>query len=260
MSIPIIWYIFYSLVRIDVLARFRQTKFGAIWLLFTPIVSVIVYTYVFGSVFRFSWPNSKGGNVELALILYVGIMIFSIFSDTLNRSSSLMSQYKSYIVKVKFPLLLLPCIPSASILVTNLIGLVVIVFTSMVVFQSSSWWYLYLPLSIVPVFLISIAFSFIFSVTCVLNPDFKQIVPQLTLSLNFLTPVFYPLQQAPSWAQNILRFNPIASTIENWRSILIIGKIENPEQIFIDILLSAGFLMASILFFRSHMRKMAELI
>ena len=70
----------YQLTRRNILARFQGAALGALWSFFTPILMLVVYTFVFGTILEIRWIEQKGGNLEFATILFSGLIIHSYFS------------------------------------------------------------------------------------------------------------------------------------------------------------------------------------
>ena len=95
-----------SLVIRDIQTRYRGTMLGFVWALVYPLMMLAVYAFVFGGVFNARW-GSNGGMKDFVLMLYCGLIVHAVFSETLTRSPSAILSNLSYVKKVVFPLELL---------------------------------------------------------------------------------------------------------------------------------------------------------
>ena len=74
-----------QLSRRAILGRYRGTMLGLFWSLFTPLLLLAVYTFVFGTVLQIRWVDQGGGNLEFAAILFSGMLIHGILAECLLR-------------------------------------------------------------------------------------------------------------------------------------------------------------------------------
>jgi lipopolysaccharide transport system permease protein len=112
----------YSLIRRDILARYRGSILGILWSFFNPLLMLGIYTFVFSVVFQARWGTAQASRTDFALILFAGLMVFNLFSETMNRAPGLILGNINYVKKVVFPLEVLPlfrweplCFNSASV-------------------------------------------------------------------------------------------------------------------------------------------------
>lgn len=76
----------WALVRREVAGRYRGSVMGMLWSLFNPIFMLAIYTFVFSVVFKARWSVGSDSKTEFALMLFAGLMVFSLFSECLNRA------------------------------------------------------------------------------------------------------------------------------------------------------------------------------
>src|SRR5512145_25243 len=90
-----------QLTRREVAARYRGSIFGLAWSFITPLLMLAVYTFVFSVVFKSRWGISENeSRFDFAILLFVGIIIFSVFSEALNQSPGLIISNVNYVKKV----------------------------------------------------------------------------------------------------------------------------------------------------------------
>ena len=74
----------------DVQGRYKGSYLGMLWSFITPLLMLSVYTFVFGVVLRTRWDGQTGnGSLEFSLIMFSGLIVFSVFSDCLARAPAL---------------------------------------------------------------------------------------------------------------------------------------------------------------------------
>jgi lipopolysaccharide transport system permease protein len=98
-----------QLIRRDVMGRYRGSFLGVFWSLFNPLLSLAVYTFAFGVVFRTKWVGSQtGGLLEFAVMLFAGLIVFTVFSECVTRAPGVVLSNPNFVKKIVFPLELLP--------------------------------------------------------------------------------------------------------------------------------------------------------
>ena len=94
----------------NVAARYRGSALGFLWSFAHPLMMLAVYTFVFGIVFKARWGVEafEGNRAAFPLIMFCGMAVFNIFSESVNASTTVIVGSPSYVKKVVFPLELLP--------------------------------------------------------------------------------------------------------------------------------------------------------
>jgi len=99
----------WQFTRREVESRYRGSFLGILWSLVNPLVQLSIYTFIFGVVLKSRWAKSNADNLaDFALVLFCGIIPFTIFSECASRASSLVISVPNYVKKVVFPLEILP--------------------------------------------------------------------------------------------------------------------------------------------------------
>ena len=95
-----------QLVRRNIEGRYKGTMMGLIWMVVTPLVMLAVYTFVFGVIFKARWGTNGFGesNAAFSLLLFCGMTVFNIFSESVNGSVGIVTNNPNYVKKVVFPL------------------------------------------------------------------------------------------------------------------------------------------------------------
>ena len=99
-----------QLLRREITGRYKGSFLGVFWTLLQPLLMLAVYTLVFGMVFEPRWQGASGSKLELAAILFSGLLVFNLFAECINRSPQLMLENTNYVKRVVFPLNILPIV------------------------------------------------------------------------------------------------------------------------------------------------------
>jgi lipopolysaccharide transport system permease protein len=245
----------------EITGRFKGSVFGMLWAFLTPIMMLAVYTFVFSVVFKARWHGGVDENKsEFAIMLFTGMIVYSIFAECINRAPSLVVGNPNYVKRVIFPLHIMPWIVLGTASFNALISFIVLLAFFFISGHSLAWTVLYLPLVLAPLFLIAIGLSWFLSSLGVYLRDVNQTVSILTTVLMFLSPVFYPLSNLPPEFQFYLRLNPLTPIIEQTRQVLILGQSPDLIHIVRHIGLSALIAWLGFAWFQKTRKGFADVI
>ena len=207
----------------DVQSRYRGTMLGFLWAVVFPLMMLAVYAFVFGGIFNARWGNS-GGMKDFVLMLYCGLIVHAVFSETLTRSPSAILSNPGYVKKVVFPLELLTISHLASAVFNALIGLGLLCVFLLFQYQSIPLTALYVPLMLIPLLVLTGGLAWFIATIGVFFRDVGQMIGVIMSLLLFLSPVFYPISSVPALAQKLMYLNPLTYPIEELRAVLILGN------------------------------------
>ena len=90
----------WQLTKREVLGRYRGSTFGLFWAVLQPLVLLGLYTFVFGIVFQARWgmPLERPG--EFALVLFAGLVVYSLFSECVLRAPLLVVANPTYVKRI----------------------------------------------------------------------------------------------------------------------------------------------------------------
>jgi lipopolysaccharide transport system permease protein len=158
---------------------------------------------------------------DFVLMLYCGLIVHAIVSETLSRSPTAILSNPSYVKKVVFPLELLPISHLASALFNAAIGLLMLSVFVLIQHQVIPYTAVYVPLILLPLLLLTAGLAWLLAALGVFFRDIGQMIGVVMSVLMFLSPVFYPASAVPAVAQNLL--NPLTFPMEQLRAVLILG-------------------------------------
>ncbi|MCC9002102.1 MAG: ABC transporter permease, partial [Candidatus Competibacter sp.] len=235
--------LFLKLLRRDFAERYRGSFLGATWSLLLPLLSLLVFTFFFGVIFKMRWTGWGNGSLsDLALILFVGMALYNFLAECLGRAPSLILAHQNYVKNVIFPLEMLPAVMVTSALLTLGVTLSVILLLQLTMGTGLTWTVLLLPAMVLPLILFVLGLSWFLSSLGVFIRDIQQLTVPLVQLMMFMSPVFYPVSALPESVRPWLLFNPLALVIEQTRGIVLFGY--SPAWIPYLLCLGASLLVA----------------
>ena len=213
-----------NLVEREVVGRYQGSVLGVLWSFFNPVLMLAIYTFVFSVVFKARWTGGGGSKVEFALLLFIGLMLFNLFAECVNRAPTLVLNHANYVKKVVFPLEILPWAGLGSALFHALASLMVWLAAHAVLVGPPPATALLLPLVVLPLLLLTLGLSWALASLGVYLRDVSQVVGLATTGLMFMSPVFYPVSALPQAFHVVFRLNPLVPVIEQARDVLFWGR------------------------------------
>jgi lipopolysaccharide transport system permease protein len=209
-----------SMVRRDILSRYRGSFGGTVWTFLNPLLLMATYFFVFGVVLRtrFGTDTSRTGFV---LYFLAGMLPWLAFSEAVGRSPYVILEYRSFVKKIVFPLETLPINLVISGAVTEAIGLVIFMIGLLIVRGAVPASVLWLPLLLIPQILFTAGLCWILAATGVYVRDLGQVSGYLLTLWFFLTPICYPESSLPAEAIGLLRFNPLFVLVKAYRAVFL---------------------------------------
>lgn len=250
----------FSLIKSEILGRYRGSVMGILWSFFNPILMLVVYTFVFSVVFKAKWIGGSDSKTEFALILFSGLLVYNLFSECINRAPGLMIGNINYVKKVIFPLEILPIVVLGTSFFHFLISLFVWVLFYNIFFGFLSFHFFLLPFVILPLILLILGLSWFLASLGVYLRDVAQLVTILTTVLMFLSPIFFPIAAMPEKYHVFMELNPLTFIIEQTRDVLIWKKGINWSNWFFWMLISSFIAWFGFIWFQKTRKGFADVI
>lgn len=217
-----------QMVKREIVGRYKGSFLGLIWSFIIPVLMLAVYTFVFAVVFKAKWGiGGEDSKTQFAVVLFVGLIVHSLFAEVLNRAPGLILANVNYVKKVVFPLEILPVITMGASLFHSAISLGVLL-TAFVLFNGyGHWTALFIPLVLLPLVILTLGFAWMLASLGVFLRDVGQTIGIITMVMMFLAPVFYPITALPEELRPWIMVNPLTFIIEQAREVLIWGRLPN---------------------------------
>jgi lipopolysaccharide transport system permease protein len=223
----------WQMVKREVQQKFLGSWLGLSWALITPLAMLSVYTFVFRSVLNAKWPGASDSNVEFALQIFSGLLVYGLFSEVIGRAANLIIEQPNLVKKVIFPLEILPWVTVLSALFFSSVSFLVLLAGLLVMRDGLTIHVLSVPLIAAVFAPMLLGLSWLLASLGVYLRDINHIVSLLLAPMLFLSPIFYPTSALPEFAQSIMQFNPLTVIIEafrgatlgaQWPDFMVLGK------------------------------------
>ena len=218
----------FQMIRRDVLGRYKGSIMGLLWSFLNPIFMLAVYTFVFSVVFKARWGiEGNDSKSQFAIILFVGMIVHSLFAEVLNRAPTLILSNVNYVKKVIFPLEILPVITMGASLFHSMISLAVLMIAFIMFNHFLHWTAIFIPLIFLPLVIFTLGCAWILASLGVFLRDVGQTIGIIMTIMMFLSPVFFPVSSLPEAYRPLILANPLTFIIEQSREVLIWGHVPN---------------------------------
>lgn len=250
-----------KLIRHEIAGRYRGSVLGLGWSLITPILMLAVYTFVFSFVFKARWGEGAGASrTEFAVILFVGLIVYGLFAEVLNRSPGLIVANVNYVKKVVFPLEIIPASALGAAIFHSIVSLCVLLIAFLLINGFLYWTAIFTPLVLAPFVILTLGFAWILASLGVFVRDIGQAIGLVTTVLMFLSPVFYPMSALPEQVQLLLLLNPLTFIIEQCRAVLVFGQLPDWSGLGIYTVVSLLVVWVGFWWFQSTRKGFADVL
>ena len=220
-----------GLVERDLRVRYKQALLGVFWAVLNPLLTMVLFTFVFGHLARFS----QGiGGVPYPLFAYSALVPWSLFQAATNYSINAIIANAPIVRKIYCPREVFPIAAVLSSAADFAISMVILFVLSFSLGYFPTWsWLALVPLLLV-LFMLMLALALFFSATVAYFRDVRYVVPSVLQALLFLTPIAYSLEtlaqrvalfrEHPLLLQVYQYVNPLAPILDGFRRALAYGE------------------------------------
>jgi lipopolysaccharide transport system permease protein len=254
-----IWHyreLLYFMMWRDIKVRYKQTVLGAAWALLQPILTMVVFTILFG---RLAGLSQKTGGIPYPIFTYAGLLPWTFFANSIGKGGNSLIADSNLITKVYFPRLVVPFASIAVGLVDLALSFVVL-FALMLYYRTPfSGELLLVPVFLMGAILAATGVGTFLSALTVSYRDFRYVVPFMTQIWMYVTPVMYPSSMIPKKWHWLLALNPMSGLIDGFRAAFLARPIDWPP-VGISLAVSAVLFLTSTSYFRTVERRFADVI
>lgn len=249
--------LFYFLAWRDVKVRYKQTVIGVAWAVIRPILTMIVFTIVFGKLARL--PSEQG--VPYPVMVYTALLPWQFFSQSLSDASNSLIGNVNLISKIYMPRLIIPASNVAVNFVDFFISFLILLMLMFFYKFMPSVRILTLPAFIFIVFITAYGFSLLLGVLNVRYRDFRYIVPFIVQFGLYISPVGFSSNIVPVKWRFLYSLNPMVGVIEGFRWAILGGDVRLYIPGFVlSLVLIAGIFIAGLLYFKQTEKTFADFI
>ncbi len=248
-----------SMVRRDILARYRGSFGGALWTFLNPLLLMATYAFVFGAVLktRFAGDTSGAGYV---LYFFAGMLPWLAFSEAVGRSPYVILEHRNFVKKLVFPLETLPANLVISGVVTEVFALAIFLGGLLAARHAVPASVVWLPALMVPQLLLTAGLCWFLAALGIFVRDLSQIMGFLLTLWFFLTPICYAETNLPEGARKLLGLNPMYVLVSGYRSIFLEGHAPDLHRLVILWCVAAAAAVCGHAWFHRLRRSFADVI
>jgi lipopolysaccharide transport system permease protein len=251
----------WQMIRRDVTARYRGSLIGVAWSFFTPVLMLMVYTFVFSVIFKSRLgANPNESRVDFALSLFAGLTVFGFFSEVVTQAPRQVISNRNYVKRVMFPLEILSWVSLGAGLVRSMISVTILLLAQLLIHQQLVWTVVLFPVVLLPLILASLGIAWFLAALGVYLRDIGQITTVFISMLMFLSAIFYPVSALPKQLQPWLRLNPLLVTIDESRNVLLRGNLPDWQWLGIAWVIGMAVACAGFWWFQKTRKGFADVL
>ena len=205
--------LFFFMAWKDILVRYKQTVVGVAWSVIRPLLSMIIFTIVFGRVAKL--PTE--GTAPYPIMVYSALLPWMYFSNSMNSSATSLLTAQSMISKIYFPRLILPTSAVLVNVVDFLISFAIMCLLMLYYRFLPSPYIVLLPLFFIPSTLAALGVGYMFAAVGVRYRDFHHVMPFILQFGMYVSPVGFSSSIIPDKWRLLYSVNPAVGMIDGFR-------------------------------------------
>ena len=247
--------VFFMIWR-DIKVRYKQTMLGAAWAVIQPLMTMIVFNFLFGKVAKVPTDG-----IPYPIFSYTALLPWGLFVTALNQASRSLTSNHNMITKVYFPRLVLPIASVLAGLVDFAIAFVILIGLMFYYKVTPAWNVLWaLPFFLLLAIVTALGVALWLSAINVKYRDVNYALPFLTQFWLFITPVAYSASVISEKWQLVYSLNPMAGVVNGFRWALL-GSGSGPDAaLWVSAGISLLVLVSGLFYFRNMERTFADTI
>ncbi|HVV73543.1 MAG TPA: ABC transporter permease [Verrucomicrobiae bacterium] len=247
----------YFLVWRDVRVRYKQTVLGIGWAVLRPLLTVVVFTLVFG---RMAGLRAPGG-VPYSLMVFAALLPWQLFASCLSECGNSLVGNSSLISKIYFPRLI---IPTGCILAGLIDFAITLAMVGMLMAGSGfvpDWRIVALPVVAVILLANALGAGLWLAALNAKYRDFRHLIPFVVQLGIYVSPIGFSTQVVPARWRFLYALNPMVGVIDGFRWCLLRGQVVPAwTDVVCSVIVSAGLCLSGVWYFRRMEKTLADVI
>ncbi|MCK6583496.1 MAG: ABC transporter permease [Anaerolineales bacterium] len=247
----------YFMIWRDVKVRYKQTMLGAAWAIIQPVLTMIVFTFLFGRIAKLP----TDGDIPYPIFSYTALLPWGLFTAALNQAARSLTTNQSMVTKIYFPRLVLPLASILSGLVDFVIAFVILIglmiYYGVTPSINAIW---ALPLFLLLAIVTALGVALWLAAINVQYRDVNYALPFLTQFWLFITPVAYSSNLISEKWQLVYSLNPMAGVVNGFRWALLGANTGPGPEMAVSVVISILILIGGLFYFRNMEKTFADTI
>lgn len=262
----------FNLVSREVKGKYSRTIFGQLWSLVNPLALMLIYTLVFGLIFRADpAPGDPSGLDVFALWLLCGLLPWIFFSTVVTVGAGSLVANAGLIQKVYFTRIVLPLSVVGSTAYNWLFEMFVLVVALSIAGGFVLPW---IPMLLVVMIMLAVFSAGVALMLAVANVYFRDTQWFLSIGLQigmYLTPIIYPISLVEQASKDvgglagtsvtlidIYRLNPMDHFVTVFRQVLYDNRWPDGIEMLICLGWAVAAAVLGVIVFRRNEKNLAE--
>lgn len=246
----------YNLAKRDITVRYKQTKIGLGWAIISPIVNMVITTFIFGNLAGLS----ADGDAPYFIMVYAGNIPWGLFSGSLLVSANTFISNAGIMNKVYFPRILAPVGSIMAKCVDSLVSMGIMLFLMLFARYFPTWKFLLFPVFMLLPVILGMFAGFFLSAFNVKWRDLQQAIPFLVGVVQYLTPVMYSIDSIPEKYRLLYSLNPATGLVNAFKWTIIRDMPFNMPSFLISVAWIIILVPLGIYFFRKTERTFVDIV
>ena len=248
--------LFYFLAWRDILVRYKQTAIGVVWALIRPLLTMIIFTIIFGKLAKL-----PSNDVPYPIMVFAAMLPWQFFANALSECSNSLINNSNLVSKVYFPRLIVPTSAVVVSFIDFLISSIILVALMIWYKFVPTWGLLVLPALVLLAFAAALGGGLWFAALNIKYRDFRFIVPFVVQFGLYVSPVGFSSAIVPEKWRLLYSINPMVGVIDGFRwAILGQNTLIYWEGFMLSIGTVLFLLISGIWYFRKTERTFADII
>ena len=246
----------FNLAKRDITVRYKQTKIGLGWAIISPIVNMVIMTFIFGNLAGLS----ADGDAPYFIMVYAGNIPWGLFSSSLLASAGTFISNAGIMKKVYFPRILAPTGSVLAKIIDSLVSMSIMLVLMIIAGYFPTFKFLLFPVFMFLTVLLGMFAGLFLSAFNVKWRDLQQAIPFLVSVVQYLTPVMYSVDSIPEKYRFLYSLNPATGIVNAFKWTIIKGMNFDVTSFVISLIWIALLIPLGIYFFRKTERTFVDIV
>jgi lipopolysaccharide transport system permease protein len=245
-------------VRYDLESKYIDSFLGLLWIILEPMMMALVYSFAFSSILGIR--SSERSDLPAGLFVFCSIIIWRIFSQSLNHGSNFIISKRGLVTQLPVPLDVLGIIVMLRLLVDYAVSFLVVICMIHLFGLTIHPVYIWIPLILAIIFIFATGLTFLLGSISVYIRDVPYLVSRAVRLLFYISPILYEIERVPREWQLLFQLNPFGLLIANLRNIILYHDIPNYGELVYAAMCGILSFYIGYVFFKHHEQDFGDLL